>query len=66
VYYLNGVTIWVSNSNNVDVASSLNGSASTFKFLTVTPALRRAHPNTDWKNYKQAQVAINEANPQTN
>ena len=66
VYYLNGVTVWVANSNNSDIASTLNGSTYTFKFLTVTPALRRANPNTNWNDYKQAQIAINEANPQTN
>lgn len=59
IYALNSVEIWVSNSDNTDISSTLNASSSTFKFLTVSPALRRANPNTNWNIYEEAQAAVN-------
>ncbi len=66
VYYLNGITVWVANSNNINVASSLNGSVSVFKFLTILPAQRRSHPNTNWNNYNEAVAAISSEPVATN
>jgi hypothetical protein len=55
-FYPGGFTLLV---QTFDGSVPANPGSLTFRFIVISSALRQAHPNTNWKNYKEAMAAIN-------
>ncbi len=56
-FYTNGFTIYVQNTDGTTTA---HPGSQTFRMVTIAPALKQAHPNTDWRNYQQVMKVLNE------
>jgi hypothetical protein len=55
-FYLHGFDIYVQNSDGT--VPAFPGTI-TFRAVAISPSLRQAHPNTNWKDYNQAMAAMN-------
>ncbi len=55
-FYVGGFTIYIQNS---DGTLPSNPGSITFRDVIISASQRQAHPNTNWKNYNEANAAIN-------
>lgn len=60
-FYDNGFTIYVQNT---DGSTPSNPGTVTFRMVVITPALKQANPNTDWRNYNQVMNVLNKQTAQ--
>ncbi|MFI5218370.1 MAG: collagen-like protein [Bacteroidia bacterium] len=56
VHYLNGVTIWKTDS---DLTQPVNPGTRTYKVIAVAEAPRIANPNVNWNNYEEVKETFN-------
>lgn len=56
-FFTNGFSIYVQNTDGS--LTSFPGNV-TFRMVVIAPAFKQAHPNTDWRNYKQVMEVLNE------
>lgn len=57
-FYDGGFTIYV---RNMDGTYPAFPGTQTYRLIVISSALKAAHPNTDWHNYKQVMAVVNEA-----
>ena len=55
-FYVGGFTIYIQNSDGTTPA---NPGTISFRDVIISASQRQAHPNTNWKNYNEANAAIN-------
>ena len=54
-FYDNGFSIYVQNT---DGSTTSHPGSVTFRMVVIAPALKQAHPNTDWKNYGEVMKVL--------
>ena len=55
VHYLNGVTIW---KTDTDLAQTADPGSKTFKVVCISANLLKAWPKVDWKNYEEVKKIL--------
>ncbi len=54
-FYDNGFTLYAQSSSS---AMPNNPTGTTYRVVVIYPSNRKAHPNTDWRNYAEATAAL--------
>ena len=62
-FYSGGVTVFIDFSDNSYFAST---PSETYKVVAIGGTLRKAHPNTDWKNYNEVMALISQTGALSN